>query len=178
MRHVVALLGAGAIVTSAGPARAAESAADVETDHVDAVDPGGPRYVRLELQPFAPSLGLAQAEADAAFAEHLALSAALGWVVAAAGSGYRASVGIPMFPAQEAFRGVYLHPRFEWTHLASASSVGAALTVGYAWTWPFGATTSCGGGFAFARGSAEGAGTLATLGNFQPRLDTSIGWLF
>jgi|HubBroStandDraft_2_1064218.scaffolds.fasta_scaffold69818_1 hypothetical protein len=178
MRPIAGLVAAMAVVTPAGRARAAESPADVATDHIDAVDPGGPRYVRLGLEPFAPGLGLAQAEVDVAFAEHLALSGAMGWIIGADGSGYRASAGVPVFLTQDVFHGLYLHPRVEWTRLSSASSLGAAATAGYAWTWPFGATTSFGAGFAFARGSADGAGTVVAFGRFQPRVDATVGWLF
>jgi len=161
-----------------GAARGAESPADVETDHVDAVDEGGPRYARLAVQPLLPALGLAVAEADVAVAEHVAVSGALAWLVTTSGSGYRASAGVPVFPARAVFHGLYLHPRIEWTHLASATSFGAAATVGYAWTWPFGATTSCGIGLAYARGNAVGTGAVVAFGGFEPRFDTAVGWLF
>jgi hypothetical protein len=167
-----------AVIVLASPARAAESRADVETDHIDAVDQGGPRTLRLAVQPFSPAVGLAQAEVDVALAEHVALSTALGWVVAPGGSGYRASVGLPVYPLRDAFHGIYLHPRVEWTHLSFASSVGGALSLGYAWTWPFGATTSFGAGLAYARGSAEQAGAVVAFGSFQPRIDGAVGWLF
>jgi hypothetical protein len=166
------------VCTCAGSARGAESSADMETDHVDAVDEGGPRYARLAVQPLLPALGLAVAEADVAVAEHVAVSGALAWLVTPSGSGYRASAGVPVFPARAVFHGLYLHPRIEWTRLPSATSLGAAATVGYAWTWPFGATTSCGIGLGYARGSAVGEGAVAVFAGFEPRFDTTVGWLF
>jgi len=162
----------------AGPARGAESSADVETDHVDAVDEGGPRYARLAVQPLLPALGLAVAEADVAIAEHVAVSGALAWLVTPSGSGYRASAGAPVFPAHTVFHGLYVHPRIEWTRLPSATSLGAAATLGYAWTWPFGATTSFGIGLAYTRGAAVGIGAVAAVAGFEPRFDTAVGWLF
>jgi len=168
MKHPAWIAAAVAVLSSAGVARAAESAADTETDHVDAVDEGGPRFARLALQPVSPGLGLAQVEADVALAEHLAVSGALAWVLTGPGPGYRASAGAPLFPCSTVFHGLYVHPRATWTRAASASSLGVAATVGYAWTWPVGATSSLGAGLAYT--------PIAT--RFEPCLDAAVGWLF
>lgn len=178
MKRFARAAAAAAAVACAGAARGAESSADVQTDHVDAVDDGGPRYARLAVQPLPPALGLAVAEADVAVAEHVAVGGAFAWLVTPSGSGYRASAGVPIFPVLTVFHALYLHPRIEWTRLSSATSLGVAATVGYAWTWPFGATTSCGVGLAYARGSAVGAGAVVAFAGFEPRFDAAVGWLF
>jgi hypothetical protein len=168
MKHAAWIAAALAVLSSVGVAGAAESAADTETDHVDAVDEGGPRFARLALQPVSPGLGLGQVEASVALTEHLAVSGALAWILAAGGPGYRASAGVPLFPCSTVFHGLYVHPRAEWTRTASASSLAVAATVGYAWTWPFGATSSLGAGLAFT----------PVTSRFEPCLDAAVGWLF
>jgi hypothetical protein len=178
MKRFARAAAAAAAVASTAAAHGAESPADVETDHVDAVDEGGPRYARLAVQPLLPALGLALAEANVAVAEHVAVSGALAWLVTPSGSGYRASAGVPVFPVRAVFHGLYVHPRLEWTRLPAGASLGVAATLGYAWTWPFGATTSCGIGVAYARGSAVGAGAVVAFAGFEPRFDTAVGWIF
>jgi hypothetical protein len=157
---------------------AAETPADVATDHVDAVEEGGPRYVRVAVQPLSPALGLAQGELDVAIGEHVALAGGLGWLVGPDGAGYRASAGVAVFPYATVFHGLYATPRVEWTRLPDVTSFGGAAIVGYAWTWPFGATTSFGVGLAYARGSANAAGAVVAFGGFEPRFDSAVGWLF
>jgi hypothetical protein len=157
---------------------AAETPADVATDHVDAVEEGGPRYVRVAVQPLSPGLGLAQGQLDVAIGEHVAVAGGLGWVVGPEGAGYRVSAGLSVFPYATVFHGLYATPRVEWTRLPDATSFGGAAIVGYAWTWPVGATASFGVGLAYARGSASAAGAVVAFGGFEPRFDSAVGWLF
>jgi hypothetical protein len=181
----VALACVAATASIASRAGAVETSADVETDHIDATDDGGPRTAGVLLHPFSMSfgsLGELGVELDVALGENAALSVEGDWVLLPGATSYQASVGLPVFPQRFAFHGIYVHPRVEWASEASGGEsdrvVGAVVTVGYAWTWPVGATLRLGGGPAYARALATHGTATPALEGLHPRADVSVGWVF
>jgi hypothetical protein len=161
-------------------ARAAESAADVETDHVEAGGEGAPRTAAVVLRPFWAALGWVGAEVDVACGEGAVFSVE-GEVGRMRGvRGYRAAAGFALYAGRLAFRGFYVPPAFEWARAAvsRASAAGGAVTLGYAWAWPRGFTLRLGGGVAYARALDAGAGMPLAIARLRPVLDADVGWVF
>jgi len=52
MKRALSLLAAVGVLTATRPAPAVESRGDVETDHLDATDDGGPRAAGVFVHPF------------------------------------------------------------------------------------------------------------------------------
>jgi hypothetical protein len=182
MKRALSIAAAAGVLAAALPARAVETRADVETDHFDAADDGGPRALGVLVHPLAIATGWLGAEIDAACGEHLVLTIEgdARWVFGI--RGFRTVLGLALFPQRFAFHGVYVHPTFEWDRATSgavaASALGGGATVGYAWTWPFGASVRLGGGVAYAK-SVFGDGTAAiAVAGLRPEVDADLGWVF
>jgi hypothetical protein len=169
-----------AMLAIAPPAAAAETSADVETDHIDALDDGGPRTAAIAVDPTALALGRLGAEIDVAVGENVAVSMSADVTALAVAAVVRAELGALLFLQRFAFHGLYVRPRLEWSSAAAKSAsgraIGAGATVGYEWTWPFGATLRLGGGVSYAK-PLPGGGAVATEG-LTPRLDANVGWVF
>lgn len=166
------------------PAYAVETYADVETDHVTSADDGGPRTIGLLVRPLAMATGWMGAEVDAATGENAVMSVegAERWVFGQRAA--RVDVGLALYPQRFSFHGVYVHPVVEWDlatgDALAASALGGGCTVGYAWTWPAGATLRLGGGVAYTRvlGAARDAQATLALEGLRARLDGDVGWVF
>jgi hypothetical protein len=183
IHHAAPILAAATAIACARRAYAVETPSDVETDHIDAADDGGPRAGAIFLRPWGitwDSLGL---EAAVAVAENIAVSVEGALLLHGARGvvrAYAASVGLPIFPQRFAFHGIYVDPRVEWVSVADGSGrwVGAAALVGYEWTWPIGATLRLGGGVALSEGIGGDASQLRTLAGFRPEADGALGLVF
>jgi hypothetical protein len=182
MKRALSMTAAATVLAAALPARAVESRADVETDHLDAADDGGPRALGVLVHPLAIAIGWLGAEVDAACGEHvvLTLEGDARWFLGV--RGVRAVLGVALFPQRFAFHGVYVHPTFEWDRATGggvgASALGGGATVGYAWTWPFGASVRLGGGVAYTKSVvADGTAAFAIEG-LRPEIDADLGWVF
>jgi hypothetical protein len=162
-------------------ARAAETRDDVETDHLDAADDGGPRTWGLAVRPFELDFGLVGAEVGVSLVDRVVLTFEPSWWAPDPSLAYGVTVGLAFFPTRFSFHGFYLHPRLEaWRAPATGNAVGIGATLGYEWTAPLGATLRLGGGLAYAtwEGAASGVATPATLTGLLPELDAAIGWVF
>jgi hypothetical protein len=168
------------MLATAPPAAAAETSADVETDHIDALDDGGPRTAAIAVDPIPLALGRLGAEIGVAVGENVAVSVSADFTPLATAVAVRAELGAFLFLQRFAFHGLYVRPRLEWlsagAESASGRAIGAGATVGYEWTWPVGATLRLGGGVSYARPLPGGA-AVATEG-LTPRLDANVGWVF
>ena len=181
MRSALSVLAIAGVLTAAPRSRAVERPNDVETDHVDAADDGGPRSVGFLLHPIGMATGWLGAEVDAACSEHLVLTVEgdgrFAWI-----HGVRVALGAALFPQRFAFHGIYAHPTFEWDRVlangAAATVIGGAITVGYGWTWPSGPTFRLGGGVGYAKGTVGYAPTLIGLEGWRARVDADVGWVF
>jgi hypothetical protein len=182
MKRALSLLAAAGVLTATRRAPAVESRADVETDHLDATDDGGPRAAGLLLHPLGMAIGWLGAEVDAACGEYVVLSvegdARWPWRM----HGFRAVLGVALYPQRFAFHGIYIHPAVEWERSASAdapvTALGAGITVGYAWTWPVGASVRLGGGIAYAKGIVSDSQSTLGLEALRPEVDADLGWVF
>jgi hypothetical protein len=161
-------------------AGAVETRADVQTDHVDPIDDGGPRRVAFWLRPGATIGGWLGAEVDVACSDHVAVTAegnARAWGLA----GYRVVLGLSVYPQAYAFHRLYIHPLVEWVHesspTAEATAIGAGATAGVALTAPFGGALRAGLGLEYARatGSATPSASVEGVGLL---LDADVGWVF
>jgi hypothetical protein len=177
-------VGVAAVLAVALPARralAVETRADVETDHVDAADDGGPRAVGVVVRPLSMARGWLGGEVDAACGEKVVVSVE-GDGRAYGASGYRAALGASFFVQRFAFHGFYLHPTAQWAHAAvpgiTATAIGGGVTLGYEWTWPVGATVRLGGGASYARALVNGAGRALGIEGVDPEVDGDVGWVF
>jgi hypothetical protein len=182
MKRVLAAVAFVGVLGPAPRAWAVEARTDVETDHIDAADDGGPRALGVLLHPLSIATNWFGAEVDAACGEHVVLSVEgdARWLFGI--HGLRAVLGAALFPQRFSFHGIYVHPVFEWDRAAaggaSAGALGGGITVGYAWTWPVGASVRLGGGIAYAKGIAnDGPVTLAFEG-LRPAADADVGWVF
>lgn len=162
------------------PASGAETARDVETDHFDGADDGGPRSWGFALHPLDLDLGLVGVELEAALAERVVLSFEVAWVAVAPALAYGAVVGVDVFPTRFAFHGFYVHPRLEaWRAQPGGNALGLGSLVGYEWTAPVGATARLGGGLAYV--TWTGPPALApplSIAGLLPELDAAVGWVF
>jgi hypothetical protein len=181
MKTRIALAAAAAMLAFMPRAVAAETPADVETDHIDAIDDGRPRSAAVVVDPIAMSLGQLGAEVDVAVGEIIAVSMAGDWTPRGAATVARAELGAAFFPQRFAFHGLYVRPWLECMSAAgdspSGRAIGVGATVGYEWTWPFGATLRVGGGVSYAKVLEGEKGAMAMEG-LAPRLDANIGWVF
>jgi len=172
--------GVAALLTP-GRAGAVETGADVETDHVSAIDDGGPRRVGILVNPLPASIGWVGGEVDAAIGERVAVTVE-GDTRVSGITGYAASVGAALFTQGLVFRGWYLHPSAEWAHEAaagvSATGVGGSVRTGYEWTALAGATLRLGAGVSYARETVSGAAVRVDLGGLRPLVDLELGWVF
>jgi hypothetical protein len=178
---VLALASALAAVSS--EARADERSPDVETDHVDAFDDGGPRTFALLTDPASLLFGTIGAEGDLLLGDAAALSLEADWLAAGPATGASAGVGVPIFPQGVALHGFYLHPRVlatrAWTPGGShGDALGIGATLGWEWTLRIGFTLRMGAGAAIDRPFGGDAGAVSALLGFRPLLDGSLGWAF
>jgi hypothetical protein len=180
LRSVVAGGVALAFAVPAPSARAAETADDVETDHIDAADDGGPRTWGLALSPFEADLGLVGVEVGAALGPRAVFTFEGDWLAVAPTLVYGATLGVAFFPTRFAFHGLYVHPRVEaWRASLAGSGLGAGGVVGYEWTAPVGATLRLGGGLAYVAWSGPAsAAPPANLTGLVPEIDAAVGWVF
>jgi hypothetical protein len=182
MKRVLSALGAAGVLAVAPIARAVEGPADVETDHVDAADDGGPRAAGILVHPVAIAAGWLGAEVDASCGDHATLTVEgdARWVRGL--HGYRALLGFALFPQRFSFHGVYVHPTFEWDRVtavaAAANALGGGVTVGYAWTWAVGASVRLGGGIAYAKEIVTDGQAAFALEGLRPEVDADLGWVF
>ncbi len=182
MKSVFFLVTVAALVCATQRARAVESRGDVESDHIDAADDGGPRTAGFAVNPLSIATGWLGAEADVACSERavLSLEGDARWVRGI--RGFRAVVGVALFPQRFSFHGLYVQPRFEWDRAtaghASAGALGGGVTVGYAWTWPIGAAVRLGGGIAYGKGSAGDGRVTLVFAGLHPVVDADLGWVF
>jgi hypothetical protein len=182
MKRALSTLGAAGILAAAPLAWAVEGPGDVETDHLDAADDGGPRAIGVLLHPVAIAAGWVGAEVDASCGDHVTLTVEgdARWIFGL--RGYRTLLGFALFPQRFSFHGLYVHPTFEWDRStavgAAASALGGGVTVGYAWTWPVGAAVRLGGGVAYAKEIVtDGQAAFAVEGP-RPEVDADLGWVF
>jgi hypothetical protein len=169
-------------VSFAGSARAVETRADVETDHLDAADDGGPRSAGVLVHSLPTALGSVGVEVDVAFGANAALSIEGDWLPLAAIRMTTASIGVPLFPQRFAFHGFYVHPRLEWARASAQGTAvqigGAAVLAGYEWTWLPGATIRLSGGAAYSKAMGAAQAPSPTLVGIHPELDAALGWIF
>jgi hypothetical protein len=176
----LALALAAGILSIATRAGAVETPRDIETDHVEARDDGAFRAIAVLLHPVAMATAWFGAEVDVAVSDHVMLSVTGEARAGSRSHGDRASAGMAFFLSR-AFDGFYLHPGFEACRASvngvAGSAVGAALTGGYAWSWPLGIMLRAGGGVAYERALLGDASAVA-LGGVRPRIDADVGWAF
>jgi hypothetical protein len=179
----VALAAAWAIAwaTTAPPAAARETRRDVETDHLDAFDDGGPRSFALLVNPAALALGAFGGEGDLVLGDVGAMSFEGDWTSLGGTTAYGASVGFPLFPWRLMFHGFYVHPRITYARATSGGTavdvLGGGATVGWQWTWRFGLTLRAGAGASYERVVTDGGPGVALEG-LRPLLDGEVGWVF
>ena len=173
-----------AAVAAPRQARAAETRHDLETDHIDAFDDGGPRSFGLLANPLALAVGTLGVEGDLVLGDVGAMSLEGDLMSVGDTTAYGAAVGFPLYPWRLVFHGFYFHPRVTWVRATSASSpaasvdvVGGGATVGWQWTWRFGLTLRAGAGAAYAIALSDAAPNVAVAG-LRPLLDGSVGWVF
>jgi hypothetical protein len=178
---VALLLFEAFVVTVVSPARAAETPRDVETDHLDAFDDGGPPSFGLLVNPLAALLGTFGAEGDFVLGDAAALSVEGDWLSTGGTTGWAATVGLPIFPWRTIFHGFYVHPRATAALAISGGAplevLGIGATAGWQQTWRFGFTLRVGGGVAYEHGLGQDVAGIALLG-IRPLLDGEIGWVF
>ena len=168
-------------IACASPARAAETRHDVETDHLDAFDDGGPRSFGLLVNPLAAVLGTFGIEGDFVLGEAAALSVEGDWLSTGGTTGYAAALGLQIFPWRTIFHGFYVHPRVTGALVTSGGwptdVLGIGATAGWQHTWRFGLTLRGGGGVAYDHAVGPQYGSVAILG-VRPMLDGEVGWVF
>jgi len=179
--RTVALLLSAVAPAVPSPAAAADTRRDVETDHLDAFDDGGPPSLALLVNPLAVVLGTFGAEADFVLGDAAALSMEGDWVSSGGTTAYAAAVGLPVFPWRTVFHGFYLHPRATAAVATSSGApfdvLGIGATAGWQQTWRFGFTLRVGGGIAYEHAAGPNPSGVPILG-VRPLLDGEIGWVF
>jgi hypothetical protein len=180
---MVMLVLVSALTAASVEARAEENGADVETDHRDAFDDGGPRSFALLTNPASLLFGALGAEGDVLLGDTAAVSLEADWLAVGPVTGASASVGAPLFPQGVVLHGFYLHPRLfaarAWSAGGSHADVaGIGATLGWEWTLPVGFTLRVGAGAAIDRPVGGDAGVVPSLVGFRPLLDGSLGWAF
>jgi hypothetical protein len=178
---IVALLVFDAVAVVASPARASETPRDIETDHLDAFDDGGPPSFGLLVNPLAAVLGTFGAEGDFVLGDAAALGVGVDWVSTGGTTAYVARIGLPIFPWRTIFHGFYLHPRATAAMATSSGAsfdvLGVGATAGWQQTWRFGFTLRVGGGVAYEHALGPEVAGVAILG-VRPLLDGELGWVF
>jgi hypothetical protein len=173
---------ASALAAVSADARAAENGSDVETDHLDAFDDGGPRTFALLTNPASLLFGAIGAEGDLLLGDTAALSLEADWLALGAATSASASVGVPLFPQGVALHGFYLHPRLfaarAWSAGSHADLAGIGATLGWEWTLPVGFTLRAGAGAALDRPVGGDAGIVSAVVGVRPLLDAGVGWAF
>lgn len=173
---------ASAVTLASAEARADQEGADVETDHLDAFDDGGPRSFALLTNPASLLFGAIGAEGDLLLGDVAALSLETDWLAVGPATGASASVGVPLFPQGVALHGFYLHPRLfvarAWAAGSHADVAGIGATLGWEWTLPVGFTVRTGAGAAIDRPVGGDATAVSSLIGFRPLVDGSLGWAF
>lgn len=179
---MIALVLGAAVTAASAEARADEPRTDVETDHLDAFDDGGPRSFALLTNPASLLFGAVGAEGDVLLGDSAALSLEADGVMAGGSTGAGAAVGVPLFPQGIALHGLYLHPRVfaarAWSGSGHGDAVGVGGTIGWEWTLPVGFTVRTGAGAVVERPVGGDAGAVSSLVGFRPLLDGSVGWAF
>ncbi|HEX8794389.1 MAG TPA: hypothetical protein VF765_25770 [Polyangiaceae bacterium] len=167
---------------SADVLAAPETRTDVETDHPDAFDDGGPRSFALLTNPASLLFGAIGAEGDLLLGDVAAVSLEADVLAAGPVTGASGSLGVPLFPQGVALHGFYLHPRLFAAHAWSAGShadvAGIGATLGWEWTLPVGFTVRVGAGAAIDRPIGGDASAVSALTGFRPLLDGALGWAF
>jgi hypothetical protein len=182
MKRALSAVAVAGVLTAARLARAVEGPGDVETDHIDATDDGGPRTAGVLLHPLEIAAGWLGAEVDASCGDHATLTVEgdARWFFGV--RGFRTLLGVALFPQRFSFHGLYVHPTFEWDRSTAggvvATAVGGGVTVGYAWTWIAGASARLGGGVAYANGIVRDGQAAFALGGLRPEVDADLGWVF
>jgi hypothetical protein len=180
-------LGAAALAFGHAPAaRAAETRADVESDHTDAAADGGPRTAGVLVRASAITWGSLGAEVDVSLGANAALSLEGDWLPFGPARAYAALVGVPLFLQRFAFHGLYVHPRLEWASAsASDGSAQGSLKVGQRggprWIRMDLAVrrhaASGRRGIAYAK-AMGGDSPPSSLTGLHPELDAAVGWIF
>lgn len=163
-------------------ARAAEGPQDVETDHRDAFDDGGPRTFGLLTNPAGMLLGVFGAEGDLVVADTAALSAEADVLAAGGATALGGTIGMPLYPMGVPFHGFVIHPRLSLLHAstgeATVNLAGVVATLGWQWTLPAGLTLRAGGGVRLDRPIGGDTGATLGLEGLHPVADGSVGWVF
>ncbi len=179
---MVVLALASALVAVSAEARAEEREGDVETDHLDAFDDGGPRSFALLTDPASLLFGAIGVEGDLVLGDTAALGIEVDALAAGPATGASASLGAPLFPQGVALHGFYMYPRLfaarAWSAGAHADVLGVGATLGWEWTLPVGFTLRLGAGAAIDRPAGGDAGVVPSMVGFRPLLDGSLGWAF
>lgn len=179
---MVVLALASTVSAVSGQARAQEKGADLETDHLDAFDDGGPRSFALLTNPASLLFGVIGVEGDLLLGDTAALSLEADALAVGPATGASASLGIPLFPQGVALHGFYMHPRLfaarAWSAGSHVDVAGIGATIGWEWTLPVGLTLRTGAGAAIDRPTGGDAGAASPLVGFRPLLDGSLGWTF
>jgi hypothetical protein len=182
MKRALSLVTIAALLCAAPRARAVEGRGDVESDHVDATDDGGPRTAGILVDPFLMAMGWLGAEFDAACGEHVVITAEGSGRFFGEVRGLRGRVGLAIFRQRFAFHGLYVHPTFEWERATAAGltdrGVAGAVTIGYDWTWISGPTVRLGAGMGYGRGTLSDRLAVFTSAGFGPAFDANVGWVF
>lgn len=183
MKIGVSAMVAALVLAAAPGARAAEGRGDVQTDHIDAFDDGGPPSFGVLVNPLALVVGSVAAEGDFVLGDGAALSLEGDWTSFGGTTAYGVTAGVPLYPWRVVFHGLYVHPRVMLAHASmpglTGNVLGAGGTLGWQQTWRFGLTLRVGAGAAYehAVDVAPGAASFAVEG-VRPMLDGEVGWVF
>lgn len=181
MKSALTALAMAGMLTTAQPAGAVESRTDVETDHIDAKDDGGPRSVGVLLHPATLATGWYGGEVDVALNEHSVIGfegdGLFAWV-----HGVHVALGGAYF-FRRSFRGFYVRDTVDWARAAAGGvadrGFGTSFTLGYAWTWSVGPTLRLGGGFRVAQADVIGAQpSPIAVDGVGLKVDADLGWVF
>ena len=182
MKQALSIVALAVVLFAARRAGAVEGRGDVESDHIDATDDGGPRTAGILVDPLLMAMGWLGAEFDAACGEHVVITAEGNGRFFGGVRGFRARVGLAIFRQRFAFHGLYVHPTFEWERATAAGLTGrgivGAITIGYDWTWISGLTVRLGAGMGYARGTLNDGLAVFTSAGWSPAFDTNVGWVF
>jgi hypothetical protein len=172
---------ASLVVLALAATARADTRNDVETDHLDGFDDGGPRRFAVLVNPVSAVLATFGAEGDLGLGDTAALSLEAIWAAPTGTDIYGAVVGLHVFPGAVPFHGLYIHPRLEgWRATADGARVvlGLGCTVGWEWTWRFGLTARAGLGATYERALTGSDGSASSLVGVRPLLDGLVGWAF